>query len=642
MKKCLLLTFGGLLCLLAINTTCLASNLQGRVINYITNTPAKNLKVVAVTNTDIIEEQKYAKLTATTDNNGVFKITKALKSKRYKLYIDSKNYISTSIYSRSPEKNVTRAIKENIYVAKLPKINRLGFFVYPDMKQILPKDESGYTNLRPFEIPKISGQEVMLAFLSPKNNSPHSSFQRVSLDYNKNYYSRGISIRSESKRFEKNGIYVTIFKVSLSPGIYSVHDESHYNYYYYLNVVSNDFLTLEEKAKNSLDRFWALCNNSDYSGAVSLLSSSYISTIVEPLGGLEAIYKHLLSTGFEKITKTDISLVEHKDNKLIGYWRADSTPSIARKIHFMLDNKKPKIDYLGIEGWPGLVIGKSNILYENSFQTESEIKSAENWSNVNSKHADYKIENNAYIINAKADNDYIWAFDGSKEYRNYSYSADLSRPGRDANYYGLLFDYIHPRRKESGRTSCTPTGHFFYFNNNGQYELDYECGRSGGLHKQIYGYSPAISNSGVNKIRVDHVGDIITLFINGDKILNAAAKDIYHASFDYGNIGVYGRKGINKFDNIKVISLDEMAYRANQEDTQRPLMPQQIYVNLTSLLSANNPLNGEASGRKDKWPFILRVTKLNKLSGKISGQIEFTTLSSTIKIEGMLSNPHYS
>ena len=80
-----------------------------------------------------------------------------------------------------------------------------------------------------------------------------------------------------------------------------------------------------------------------------------------------------------------------------------------------------------------------------------------------------------------------------------------------------------------------------------------------------------------------------------------------------------------------------MVYRANQEDTQRPLMPQQTHVNLTSLLSANNPLNGEASGSKEKWPFILRVTKLNTSSGKIMGQIEFTTLSSTIKIEGILS-----
>lgn len=531
---------------------------EGYVEDFITSSPAKDVKVTAITKTDIKEEQKYARLNAKTDSNGLYNISKALKSKRYKLFVDENSYASTEVYSTSPEESVTKTIKNKIYIAKLPHNINSGFYLYPSMKR-LPREELGTTRLRPDFIPRAPEGELIFSFISNQSKKPGSTFFKITSysstlngKYNRD---KNVKYKGHAKTFTKNGRYVTFMKVSLKPGIYAIHYEGYYNYYYFINIASKNLLELETIANDNLDSFWNFCNNGEFQKATELLSSTYVENLIKPLGGLERIYKHLKKNGFGETNNPKLFLLgQNNNNNLIGLYTTHPDSQIKRTIEFQLSEGKPKIDSLGIEGWPGLVTGKIKPLYENAFQSEQEIKSAKNWAYVNSKYAEYKVDNNSYIINAKTNNDYIWAYDASKSYKNYSFSADVSRPINDSGFYGLMFNYVHAGAK--GQSWCRPSGYYFCINNTREFQIGYECGRSGGLHRVINGSSYVINPTGVNKIRIDHVGEVITIFVNGQKVYSAKGKDLYGRDFNYGNIGVYAsKKGLNIFDNIQVISV---------------------------------------------------------------------------------------
>ena len=109
---------------------------EGQVVDFLTNSSVKNVRVVAVTNTDIKEEQKYARLNAQTNTNGVFHVSNALKSKRYKLFVEEGRYATTEIQCISPEENVTKTINDKIFLAELPSKLNNGFYVYPLMTRL--------------------------------------------------------------------------------------------------------------------------------------------------------------------------------------------------------------------------------------------------------------------------------------------------------------------------------------------------------------------------------------------------------------------------------------------------------------------------------------------------------------------------
>jgi hypothetical protein len=534
---------------------------EGEVENFLTNSPANNVTVLAVTKTDIKEQQKYARLNAKTNSTGSYLISKALKSQRYELSVEASQYATTEIYVTSPGEDVTKAISEKIFIAELPRNLNNGFYVYPSM-QNLPITELGENGLSPDYVPRVPSGNLILSHISNERKFPGSSFYKISSYKSvlKGNYDREKNARTEgtSKTFGKNGKYITYTKVGLAPGVYAIPYGGYSNYYYFINVIPSQLAEIESKANDILKNFWAHCYEGNFDEAMKALSQEYIKNTLSPLGGLNKVFSHLKDHGFEEISDSRVFLVgQAGPSEYLGIY-FNSGSNIKRTIKVILENNELKIDSLDITGWPSLVAGQHEKSYSNAFESEAEKKNGENWSYINGKYADYKVDNNSYVITTKTDNDYIWAYDTSKTHLNFSYSADITRKTNNEGYYGLIFNYSSNRKcsDEGFGCYCDPAGYGFFITNKGRYSLEYECGKSGGLHKVKDGYSFAINNAGINKVRIDFNQGKIVCYVNGSFVTSLDIQELYKTKrFTDGFIGVYGTNGITTFDNLEVLSL---------------------------------------------------------------------------------------
>lgn len=550
--------------------------LEGQVEDFITGSPAKKINIIAVTNTNIKEEQNRSRLKSQTNENGVFLIANALKSKNYSISVSDNNYVSTEIRSSTPEEDVTKQISEKIYVAMLPDVYRNGFYVYPELKGgglqsfRSTSDTATSTRINPTFIHRIPEGDIILAQIRSKSDRSRNDIRPVFYRFNSmESIINGIfnipkreSISGVNKKFEKNDKEVTIIKARIPQGIYGIPVSEDYGTnrrFYVINVVSNEIFEAEKRANNVLKSFFDHCVSEQFDQAKELIANSYLESFINPIGGVDVLYNSLKKAAFKDAANFKVSLLGKSGATLYGRYSISGNSYNQRNVEFQEDENEFKISKLSVEGFPGFVIGKTNLLYENKFETKEESEKVKQWRNIlrwSRANADFKIENNRYVVNVKNNDKYIWVYDPSQEYKNYSFSAEIGRSSVDDNYFGLMFDYLHYRKR-----GCGFSGNFFFINNYGDFQIGYECNGSADLNYSVKGNTYAVNPGQPNKVRIDHIGDEVSIYLNGVHIFSGKDSAGYGEGmikgFDYGNIGFYASgKGDNYFDNIKVLSVN--------------------------------------------------------------------------------------
>jgi len=101
---------------------------EGKVINVLTGSPISDARIVATTTSNIKEEQRHLRITAKTNNNGVFKF-KGLRGKHYNISIEQRGF-SNGKNSVSIPAEHTYIFKESVKLCPLPP--GPGFYTYTD------------------------------------------------------------------------------------------------------------------------------------------------------------------------------------------------------------------------------------------------------------------------------------------------------------------------------------------------------------------------------------------------------------------------------------------------------------------------------------------------------------------------------
>lgn len=116
-----------LFCITALIVGCKQNGIEGDVKIYKSDKPVPGIRVQAVTNTDIKEEQSKANRFGTSDMTGHFRISGLLPLKKYRITVADDGYVADAVVETAPEKG-TRISGDSLFACPSPPSDGIWFF----------------------------------------------------------------------------------------------------------------------------------------------------------------------------------------------------------------------------------------------------------------------------------------------------------------------------------------------------------------------------------------------------------------------------------------------------------------------------------------------------------------------------------
>jgi len=178
------------------------STIQGRLIDPLSTAPLAGVKVVALTKTDVPEEQKRARLEATTYQNGEFVFRDAIPSRSYRVVVSREGYVGGQVDVSAPEDNKTRVLTSPLYLVKDPKTPGL-FRVDQNGARLtaLPRKQEGQLVFQTSEIPIWQTGTGPVVFLYCRTNSPEEEIPGLTLMDRKNNPDGSLTLAPSQRGF---------------------------------------------------------------------------------------------------------------------------------------------------------------------------------------------------------------------------------------------------------------------------------------------------------------------------------------------------------------------------------------------------------------------------------------------------------
>lgn len=108
-------------CLVCLGCSKPQAKLTGLVVDGLSGEPIPGVKVVATTQTDIVEEKEFATLAAETGPDGKFSITTPLANRSYRLEMTKEYYSDANASSETPDLEQTREI-DSVNMFRFPDV----------------------------------------------------------------------------------------------------------------------------------------------------------------------------------------------------------------------------------------------------------------------------------------------------------------------------------------------------------------------------------------------------------------------------------------------------------------------------------------------------------------------------------------
>ncbi len=170
-----------------------------------------------------------------------------------------------------------------------------------------------------------------------------------------------------------------------------------------------------------------------------------------------------------------------------------------------------------------MFLKKARILYSEYFEKREWLETEELF-----------YQNNRYHIHSPDEDWYTWQ---NETFSDFVYEVEARWQAGEEDYgFGIIF-----------RVQDTDNYYLFDITRTGYFKIDKKVD---GEYFDLSDWerSTAINAQGVNYLKVEAVGNLLTFFINNNKI-----KEVFDSTFEEGNIGLFAAANVHvSFDNLKV------------------------------------------------------------------------------------------
>ncbi len=158
------------------------ANIMGKVADPVTGKPLAGITVVAITNTNILEEKKQARIETKTDGKGEFVIKGALPHRTYSVSVSPKpGYVGGQTLVDTPDNNKTRIIDTVLYAAMDPILMGLGVSIYnggDKQNTNLPHYHDNHLTFKAEDIPVMRKHESGIILIHYRKSQMDESIMR--------------------------------------------------------------------------------------------------------------------------------------------------------------------------------------------------------------------------------------------------------------------------------------------------------------------------------------------------------------------------------------------------------------------------------------------------------------------------------
>ncbi len=188
------------------------ANIMGKVADPVTGKPLAGIAIVALTNTNILEEKKQARIETRTDSKGEFVIKGALPHRTYSVSVSPKpGYVGGQTFVDTPDNSKTRIIDTALYTAKDPFLMGLGVALYngaEGQNTNLPRYHDSNLIFRPNQVPVIRKHDSGIILVHYRKSQMDESITQITKMSAVRNPDKTISLKPTESRFALTSTYV--------------------------------------------------------------------------------------------------------------------------------------------------------------------------------------------------------------------------------------------------------------------------------------------------------------------------------------------------------------------------------------------------------------------------------------------------